>query len=159
MAEIGWRAAFIEFDEIKPRDASPAQVLEPRPLNQDGEALTGRVPPTGLLHEAVEDLDFAPARSTAVGETPLENLLVRPANEHPFAQVHVLDVEKREAVTIELAPEIIVISLWKVSACVQADLVEHSRKIDQAANGVVRAAREWLAHYVASGFGRAAQYR
>jgi hypothetical protein len=83
VAEIGRRAAFIEFDEIEPRNASPAQVVETRPLNQGGEALTGRVAPTGLLHEAVEDLDFALARSAAVSKTPFQNLLVRPAGKHP----------------------------------------------------------------------------
>jgi len=140
-AEIRWRTAFIKFNEIEPRRTLLVQVSKARSLKQDGEALTGDVAPPGLLHKAIEDLDLSFAWPAAIGITPFENLLVRPAGEHPLAQLSVLDVEEREAMAVEFAAQIVVIGLGKVAACIQADLIEHARKIDQAADNIVRTAR------------------
>ena len=100
LAKIGRRAAFIKSDEIEARPAPPVQPPEARLLKQGSEALTGGVAPASLSHEAVEDLDFALARSAAFGKTPFENLLVRPAGDHSLAQVRVLDAEKSEAMPV-----------------------------------------------------------
>ena len=80
-----------------------------RSLKQDGQALTGGVAPPGLLHKAVEDLDLSFAWPAAIGITPFENLLVRPAGEHLLAQVSVLDAEERQAMAVEFAAQIVMI--------------------------------------------------
>src|SRR5262249_32409738 len=79
---------------------------------------------------------------------PFQNLLVRTAGEYPLAQVCVLDVEKREAMAVEFAAQVVIIGLRKVAARMQADLIEHARKIDKAAGDIVRAARQLLAHNI-----------
>ena len=63
------------------------------------------------------------------------------AGEHPLAQVSVLDVEEREAMAVEFAAQVVTIGLGKIAACMQADLIEHARKIDKAADDIVRTAR------------------
>jgi len=139
--EIRGRTAFIKFNKIEPRRTSVVQVSKAGPLKQDGEALTGGVAPAGLLQKAVEDLDLSFAWAAAIGITPFENLLVRPAGEHPLAQVSVLDLKECEAMAVEFAAQVVMIGLGKVAARMQADLIEHARKIDKAANDIVRTAR------------------
>lgn len=42
---------------------------------------------------------------------------------------------------VEFAAQVVTIGLGKIAACMQADLIEHARKIDKAADDIVRTAR------------------
>ena len=145
MALLPRIAAFVDVDEVE-------EGLDVITIGDVGLAFSLRetlgifVVPPALAQEVVPDFDFLVGWLAAVSERPLDDFLIRASLLHTFDKRRVLDRQKVHAAGIESAAEILLIIDRKRPGGVQADFVDHTREIINAAALDVWAAKVFDMH-------------
>ena len=106
-----------------------------------GEALTGVVAPAAFAQVAVPDFNFFLGRFATVGETPFEDVLVLASQLHASDDIFVFHTQEGTATAIESATKGLVVVDGQFALGVEANFVEHTAKVDEAADFFMRGAK------------------
>src|SRR5204862_3887851 len=116
---------FVEVDQLRDR-ADIGPVSDPEFLLRFVEDRTRKIVPSEFQNKSIPDHEVAFVETPPVGETPIQDLLVRAPLEHSLPQDAVIYPEKICAGAVRrLRPaEVGVIILRQLAAAVEPDLVQ-----------------------------------
>ena len=143
-SSVGHRIpAFVEFDVVDESfDRSAGQAAFLDTLGKDVAAF---VAPAELGDEAVPDVAFFVGARNAVSVRPIQNGVVGFAGEHTGLDLRVGNAEETATASVEgekfLVAEEIVVSRRELTRGVEADLVQHPPKINEAPDFIVATAQ------------------
>ena len=123
-----------------------AAVLEVAFANTPLQRGRGFIVPAALAHEFIPDLDLLLTGLAALGEAPLQNLLIGAALLYPLDQCRIFHRQEVDASAIKTCSEIRLVIRRKLPRCMEPDLVEHSPEVDNAPDLCGRTAQVFNFH-------------
>jgi len=130
-------ASFVQVEEIE-EGLNVGAVLAANLLQAFLESWSTVVAPAAFAHEVVPYLDLLVARAASAFEAPLEDFRIGSALVHPLHYGRVVEIQKRKRPGVETLAQIRVIIFREFARGVEANFVEHSADIIDAANLIVR---------------------